>query len=35
MAEKNTVNPWTWQDRLGFSQARSRRPLSFNPLAAR
>jgi NAD(P)H dehydrogenase (quinone) len=18
MAEKNTVNPWTWQDRLGF-----------------
>jgi enamine deaminase RidA (YjgF/YER057c/UK114 family) len=21
MAEKNAVNPWTWQDRLGFSQA--------------
>jgi enamine deaminase RidA (YjgF/YER057c/UK114 family) len=21
MAKKNAVNPWTWQDRLGFSQA--------------
>ena len=21
MAQKNTVNPWTWQDRLGYSQA--------------
>jgi enamine deaminase RidA (YjgF/YER057c/UK114 family) len=21
MSKKNSINPWTWQDRLGFSQA--------------
>ena len=28
MAKKNTINPWTWQDRLGFSHP------SFGPRLA-